>query len=161
MNKHNLIARFVVISAFAFAAFTFQTAAQESASAKAARILNESKVKFTKVADNIWSVPYNGKALKNFDVLISTDPNILIMFVDIAAQKDYKPSAEMFSALLIQNAEMDRVKIGLDKNRAVYVRIDLSIRLLDRKEFVENLDQLAAASDQIYGMLQPHLVKPN
>ena len=83
------------------------------------------------------------------------------MFVQVVKQKDYKPSAEMFSTLLLQNDAMDRVKIGLDDEREVVVRIDLIIRLLDKREFTENLDQLAAASDQIYGIVKPHLIKPN
>ena len=161
MNKHHLIACFVVISVFALAAFSLPTNAQESSPAKAARLLRESKVKFTKVADNIWTVPYNGKTFKDFDVLVSTEKSFMVMFVVVAKHKDYKASAEVFSALLIQNSEMDRVKIGIDADRDIIVRIDLSMRLLDKRELVENLDQLASASDEVFAAIQTHLVKPN
>lgn len=163
MIKH-LISTFVMAVAFLFciAAFPFHTFAQETSPVKAARLLNESKVKFSKIAENIWTVPFNGKSFKNFDVVISTDKTGLFMFVVVAKGTEYKPSEGLFDSLLVQNTEMDRVKIGIDKDdREILIRIDLTIRLVDKREFMENMDQLAAASDQIYAIVQPHLIKPN
>jgi hypothetical protein len=151
----------VLGSAFALLLFTFPSLAQENPQVKAARLLNETKVKYTKVADNVWTIPYSGKSLKSFDVILSTNHDMLFIFVVPVKLKEYKPSQELFAALLNQNTQMDRVKIGIDDDRDVTVRIDLSIRLVDKRELTENLDQLAAASDKIFDIFQPHLVKPN
>jgi hypothetical protein len=161
--RRSIVSRLIVVigTAAVIVLFSISSFAQESAPVKAARLLNESKVKFTKVADNVWTIPYSGKSLKNFDVILSTNHDMLFMFVVPVKLKEYKPSQELFAALLNQNTQMDRVKIGIDDDKDATVRIDLSIRLVDRRELTENLDQLAAAADKIFEILQPHLVKPN
>jgi hypothetical protein len=154
-----------VLLSLAFVAGIFilpqSTHAQEGAVAKRLRLLNESKVSFTKVSENILTVPFKGKELGNFEVFVSGDKDILVMFVTVATQQQYKPSVEMFGKLLSENQELDRVKIGIGKEGDVAVRIDLTMRTLDKRELTENLDQLAAASDQVFGGIKPFLIKTN
>ena len=159
----SIVSKFIAVigTAAALALFSFPSFAQESAPAKAARLLNESKVKYSKVADNVWTIPYSGKSLKSFDVILSTGHDMLFIFVVPVKHNEYKPSQELFAALLSQNTQMDRVKIGIDDDRDLTVRIDLTIRLVDKRELTENLDQLGAAADKIFDVLQPHLIKPN
>ena len=133
------------------------TYGQETPTAKAARLLNESKVKFTKIDDGIWTVPFEGKKLKDFNVVIAADKTYLLMFVTVSNQKTFRSDPELLRTLLTHNDTLDRVKIGIDERANVVVRIDLSIRLVDKQEFAESLDQTAAAADQVYGSIVPFL----
>lgn len=133
------------------------TYAQETPNAKAARLLNESGAKFTKVAEGIWTVPFNGKQLRDFSVVIAADKELLLMFATVSRQKEFRAAAELFRKLLTHNDEFDRVKIGIDKDGDVIVRIDLSMRLVDKKELNDSLNQTAAAADEVYASIKPFL----
>ena len=137
---------------------SFTTAAQETATAKTARLLNESKMGFTKVDASVWTVPFEGKKLKDFKVIVTADRNYLIMFVMVTNQKEYRSAPEFLKTLLLYNDQFDKVKIGIDKNGFICVRIDHSVRLVDRQEFVDSLNQTAAAADEVYGSIVPFLI---
>ncbi len=146
------LATFLLFSLTAAAAY-----AQETHNAKAARLLNESKMKFTKVEDGIWTVPFEGKKLKDFNVVVAADKTYLLMFVTVSNQKNFRSDPELLKKLLAHNDELDRAKIGIDNRGDVVVRIDLSIRLVDKQEFIESLNQTAAVADQVYGSITPFL----
>jgi hypothetical protein len=131
--------------------------AQEAPNVKAARLLNESGAKFTKVAEGIWTVPFGGKQLRDFSVVIAADKELLLMFARVSRQKEFRPATELFRKLLAHNDDFDRVKIGIDKDGDVIVRIDLSMRLVDKKELNESLNQTAAAADEVYASIKPFL----
>lgn len=133
--------------------------AQEKPVDKATRLFNESGVKFTKVSDNVWSVPFSGKNLKEFQVAVATGDDILVMFVTLAEAKKLRATPEMMKRLLLLNTEYDRVKIGFDKGGDLIVRTDLGIRVLDKLEFQENLDQIAAAADGLFSTVKPFLIQ--
>ena len=133
------------------------TDGQETPHAKAARLLNESKVKFTKIEDGIWTVPFEGKQLKDFNVVVAADKTYLLMFVTVSNQKRFRSDPELLKKLLAQNDEFDRVKIGIDKAGDIAVRVDLSMRLVDKQEFLDTLNQTAAAADLVYGAVIPYL----
>lgn len=129
--------------------------AQESHSAKAARLMNDSGFTYTKASETVWTVPFEGKALKNITVAASVSDDVLTVFAIVAEKKNVKATPEMMKKLLGLNEQLDRVKIGLDKEGDVFVRIDLSIRILDKQELKENLDQVAAAANDVFAALKP------
>ena len=159
--KNTLSAAFRLFLAIVICSFALSISAssQESSAAKTGRLLNESGVNFTKVANDVWTVPFEGKNLRSFQVLIGVDKDVLVMFVIVTDKKKYTRSPELLNKLLSQNDQMDRVKIGIDKQGEIAVRIDLTVRLMDKRELSENLDQVAAASDEIFAIIQPYLVK--
>ena len=130
---------------------------QETHAAKAARLLNDSKMKFTKVNDTVWTVPFEGKKLKDFNVVVVADKTYLLMFVTVSNQKSFRSDPQLLKKLLNHNDTLDRVKIGIDDSSDVVVRIDLSIRLVDQQEFIDSLNQTAAAADIVYGSIAPFL----
>lgn len=130
---------------------------QESSSLRVARVINETGLSFTKAAENVWTVPYQGKARKDIIVVASVTGDLITLFSVVAEKKDLKPSPEMLQKLLKFNADFDRVKVGIDKDGDVFVRIDLSIRVLDKDEMTVNVDQVAAAADDIFKGLKPHI----
>lgn len=159
--KNRLSAVFRLSLAIVICSFSlsYSASSQETSSAKTGRLLNETGVNFSKIANDIWTVPFEGKNLRNFQVLIGVDKDVLVMFVVVTDKKKYTRSPELLNKLLLQNDQMDRVKIGIDKQGEIAVRIDLTVRLMDKRELSENLDQLAAASDRIFAIIQPYLVK--
>ena len=132
--------------------------AQESPSAKAARLMNDSGFTYTKASDAVWTVQFEGKSLKNITVIASVGDNVMILFAVVAEKKNVKATPAMMKKLLGLNEELDRVKIGIDKEGDVFVRIDLSIRILDKQELKENLDQAAAAANDVFAALKPFLI---
>lgn len=160
MKKRNV--SFVAGSFLAFFLFLGSLTAaygQESHSVKAARLLNESGFSVTKVEDNLWTVPFEGKTQKNLTVITTVANDLLLTFCVVAEKKDLRLAPELMQKLLRSNWDFDRVKIGVDKDGDLSTRIDMSIRILDKDELKQNLDQVAAACDEIYGLVKPHLVK--
>jgi len=160
MNKKILTISILSLAVTAAVFFMPQeTQAQESSSAKAGRLLSESGVSFSKVTNDVWIVPFKGKELGDFNVLIGAGKDVLVMFVTVTDKKKYTKAPELLAKLLTKTDDMDRVKIGLDKDGNVVVRIDLTMRLLDKREFSENLDQLGAASDEVFAVIKPYLTR--
>ncbi|MGD9564124.1 MAG: YbjN domain-containing protein [Pyrinomonadaceae bacterium] len=154
-NKSRLLSLlFVTVSIFG-AAIT--AAGQESHAQRAARVLNETGLSFTKAGENIWTVPFEGKTQKDIIIVISVSDDMLSLFSLIAKKKELKTTPEMLQKLLRFNDDFDRVKVGIDKDGDVFVRIDTSIRVLDKEELKANIDQAAAAADEVYKGLRPHL----
>ncbi|MEQ1764085.1 MAG: hypothetical protein ABL984_13200 [Pyrinomonadaceae bacterium] len=132
---------------------------QEAGGAKVARLLNESGVKLTKVGDDIWTIPFEGKSMKEISVVTTVSEGIFLAFALIPESKNVKFPPPALQKLLNLNDEFDRVKIGIDDKGFVFVRIDMTVRTLDKQELSDGIDQVAAAVDQVYGHIRPHLPK--
>ena len=150
--KRKIPALLLIITAFV----CFQTSyAQTSPPDKVAGMLEESGYPYTKVADNIWTIPFEGKNLKKFDLIVTTNPDILILIVVVAKKKDFIVTPALMRTMLNLNDEFDRVKIGLDKDGNAFVRIDVSIRVQDTRELKDNIDQASAAADGLFIAIKP------
>jgi hypothetical protein len=134
------------------------SSAQNTSSPKIARLLEDSGYPYTKASNNVWSVPFQGKALPNFLLVASAQQDILVLFVVVAEKKDFKVTPELMHKMLKLNGDLDRVKIGFDKDGDAFVRVDLSIRVLDSQEFKENVEQVAAAADELYTAIKPFTI---
>ena len=129
--------------------------AQNTSSPKIARLLEDSGYPYTKASNNVWSLPFQGKALPKFLLVASTQQDILVLFVVVAEKKDFKVTPELMQKMLKLNGDLDRVKIGFDKDGDAFVRVDLSIRVLDSQELKENIEQVAAAADELFTAIKP------
>ena len=131
------------------------SSAQDSASPKIARLLEDSGYPYTKASNNVWSVPFQGKALPSFLLVASVQQDLLVLFVVVAEKKDFKVTPELMQRMLKLNGDLDRVKIGFDKEGDAFVRVDLSVRVLDSQEFKDNVEQVAAAADELFTAIKP------
>ena len=154
-NIRNFTSRLFVIACVLMLGMT--AFGQESSSLRVARVINETGLSFTKAAENVWTVPYQGKSRKDIIVVASITGDLVTLFSVVAAKKDLKPTPEMLQKLLKFNSDFDRVKVGIDKDGDVFVRVDLSIRVLDKDEMTVNVDQVAATSDEVFKGLKPNL----
>jgi methyl-accepting chemotaxis protein len=129
----------------------------KAALTKVAHLLDQSGYKFTKVADSVWTIPFEGKSLASFTVIVSTQEDIAVIFVILAKKAELNVTPEMMRQLLQLNADLDRVKIGLDDGDDLFVRIDTGIRVLDVDEFKANVDQVSGATDEVHRRIKAYI----
>ena len=137
------------------------SAADKAATAKVLQLLESTGLGYTKAQDNVWVIKYKGQQLSDFSVIVIYSQNMLIFVSVVAEKKDYKTPPDLLQKLLALNDDLDRVKIGIDKEDGdLFVRIDLSLRVVDETEFKANLEQISAAVDETYAVLKPYLLAP-
>ena len=148
-----------ILLAFAIcAAAPAPAAAQETVAAKITRLMDHSGYKYERKSSegtDIWIVAMTGKSLKSFKVIIAAENGeLLVAFVNPVTKKDLPLTPESLQKLLRLANSLDRVKIGIDDDGDLAVRIDETIRILDEKELADCIKQLAAASDEVYAAIK-------
>jgi hypothetical protein len=135
-------------------------AEQKDITAKIRQFLEQSGYNYTKVSDTVWSIPYQGKSLANFEVNIITIPDSdLFLIVALVAQKqNLKVSQDLFYKLLKFNHSVDWVKVAITDDGDLIVRIDIDGRTMDLKAFKDAIAQLAAATDELHGQIKASLI---
>lgn len=119
-------------------------------------LVNASAYHYTRLTPKIWSIDFTGKALPKFKVLVVGD-ELTVIFVILAKQGEYKMSMDLAKKLLAFNSSMDRVKVGINDTGDLFVRVDVTARTMDEQDFKANVEQVAAASDEVYGGIQQFL----
>lgn len=132
---------------------------QSSMAAKIRQYLEQFGGSYTKVSETAWTVPYQGKSLKNYDVFVSTIPNsdLVVIGVTIVPKKNLKPSQDLYLKLLKYNNTADSVKVGIDEDGDLFMRADVNGRTMDFQEFKEVVEQVAAATDELHNQIKPSL----
>lgn len=133
---------------------------QSSIAAKIRQYLEQFGGSYTKVSDTTWTVPYQGKSWKSYDVYVSTIPNsdLVLIGVPVAAKKNLKPSQDLYLKLLKYNNTVDSVKVGIDDDGDLFLRADVNGRTMDFQEFKEVLEQVAAATDELHSQIKSAIV---
>lgn len=124
------------------------------------QLLEESGYNYSKSSDDVWVIPYNGNNLKEFNVVTVLEQHLIVLVVIVAEKPQVKLSQEMMARALRLNEEFDRVKIGISESGNLFVRTDLSLRILDGRELKENIEQIAAAADESWQALKQYLSEP-
>jgi hypothetical protein len=146
-----VIAIIVLTSMVLSAAGAFaQSATVDASAAKALRLLQASGYQFTTHTPIVWSIDRTGSSLKSFKVVLSVSEELLVIFVTVAPKARLRMTPEFMQSLLKFNYSMDRVKVGIDNDGDLCVRIDSSIRLTDVQELKTEVEQVAAASNEVY-----------
>jgi hypothetical protein len=107
----------------------------------------------------VWMIPFTGDHLKNIKVVVTVKDSTMVVFVTVAENQHLPVTTDFMRALLEQNHELDRVKVGYDREGDLSVRIDGSVRVMDAAELREIVNQVKNASDEIYGMIEPSLLQ--
>lgn len=132
---------------------------QSSMTAKIRQYLEQFGGSYTKVSEMAWTIPFQGKSLKNYDVFVSTIPNsdLVVIGVTMVPKKNLKPSQDLYLKLLKYNNTADSVKVGIDDDGDLFMRADVNGRTMDFQEFKEVVEQVAAATDELHGQIKPSL----
>ncbi|MEW6210233.1 MAG: hypothetical protein AB1631_17840 [Acidobacteriota bacterium] len=134
-----------------------QTQNAQASAEKVATLLDKSGYSFRKTSNNLWVVSFTGKQIADVQVIITSAPDLLLAGVTIARKNRMRPTAEFFYKLLKLAHSYDLVKVGLDTDDDLFVRVELRMRTMDVDEFKSYIKQTAAAADEIYGQIKPFL----
>ena len=158
-QPHSPLKKFLLIFCLLLLAQAQSFGQDKTSSAKLPNLLEQSGYTYSKVSDNIWTIPFHGKALPDFKVMISTGESIAVMFVVVAEKKQLRVTPELMRSLLLMNDDFDRVKIGIDKSGDLVVRVDSTVRIMDLEELKTNIEQVAAAADEITKAIKPYTIQ--
>ena len=127
---------------------------------KVAQLLDRSGYTYTKHNDTVWSINRRGNSLSEFKVVIGVGDDLVVTFVTVAKKAQMNRSQDLLLTLLRQDHEYDYVKVGLDRDEDLFVRIDSNARLLDLQEFKATVEQVAHSADDLYKQVRPFLNTP-
>jgi hypothetical protein len=119
-------------------------------------LLEKSGYKYTKVSDGVWEITFAGKNTGDFPVRLALAGNIVLAIAKLADRKDLKMEQPMLVKLLECNDQFDFVKLSLSKDM-LYLRMETTTRLLDAQELKHVLEQVSAATDEIYPQIKGFL----
>jgi len=102
---------------------------------------------------DVWSIMFNREHLKDFKVVLSTNEDMLVVFVTVVKKSQMPVTTEFRGTLLSFNHTLDRVKVGLDDDGDLFVRSDSTCRILDSEEFKVQVQQVAASANEVYGKI--------
>ncbi len=127
---------------------------QETASAKTGRLLEATGVSYKKIDDGIWGVSYKGENRNEITVIVTAYQEYVIIFTQVASAEDLSLTPAIMKRLLEVNDEVDWAKVGLDEKGDLFVRIDLSIRTVDKDELLQCILQTADVTDIVAGIVE-------
>jgi len=119
-------------------------------------LLEKSGYKYQKVSDGVWEVTFAGKNTGDFPVRLALAGNIVLALAKLADRKDLKLDPSFMTKLLECNDQFDYIKLALSKDM-LYIRMETSTRLLDAAELKHILEQVSAATDEIYPQIKQYL----
>ena len=114
----------------------------------------------TTKSPTVWVIHFTGTHLRDDKVVLALDTNNnqMVIFVTVVEKRHMPVTIDFLHTLLKFNHEYDRVKVGLDADDDLSVRIDAPLRLADSQEFHDIVTQIKNASDEIYGQIEPQLL---
>jgi hypothetical protein len=113
----------------------------------------------TTKSPTVWLIRFAGDHLKDIKVVVTVKDSTMVVFVTVVENQRMPVTTDFMRALLEQNHELDRVKVGYDRDGDLSVRIDSSVRVMDAAELRDIVNQVKNASDEIYGMIEPSLLQ--
>jgi len=143
--------------------FALPAAAQtsEEGPAKMVSLMQANNYNFiTTKSPTVWVIHFTGTHLKDIKVVLAldTENNQMVIFVTVVEKRRMPVTTDFLHTLLKFNHEFDRVKVGLDADDDLSVRVDAPLRLADTQEFHDIVTQIKNASDEIYGKIEPQLL---
>jgi hypothetical protein len=127
----------------------------------AEQVAKQAGYQYEQLNDRVWKFLFTGRHMKEIDVLAVWQGHLFILGVIMASRQYLKESTPLLEHLLLLNNNLDRVKIGYNSEHMLFVRVDLSLRMMDAQEFKEALDQVSAAADYIFSIIQPYIDIPS
>jgi hypothetical protein len=115
----------------------------------------------TTSSPTVFTIHFTGDHLKDIKVILALgddEDSDLVVFVTVTPKATMPTTAEFRYTLLKFNHDFDQVKVGLDGDDDLSVRIDGSTRVADATYLKNIVNQVKSASDEIYGKIQPSLI---
>jgi hypothetical protein len=122
----------------------------QSSTSRIEQMLKQDDFTFRTHNATTWSIELERKNLGKVRVILSTGSDILVTFAILAKKANINKTLKLMDTLLSANHEYDYVKVGLDKDGDMFVRIDTPLRTLDAPELKAVVNQVANASDEVF-----------
>jgi len=117
----------------------------------------------TTTSPTVFTIHFtDGTNLKDIKVILalgSDEDSDLVIFVTVTPKATMPTTSDFRYILLKANHEYDQVKIGLDGDDDLSVRIDGSMRVADALYIKNLVNQVKNSSDEIYGKVKPYLTQ--
>jgi hypothetical protein len=130
--------------------FSLQAQAADPEVAKIEQLFKQTGLSYKAAREDVWWVEFDKKNLGKVRVITSTGKGIVVVFVIVAQKAAIRETPQLLKKLLQHNHEYDYVKIGIDKDGDLFVRIDTPVRLIDSTKLREDIDQVANASEEVF-----------
>lgn len=124
-----------------------------------ADLLQKSGYKYSNPRRIVWTVPFEGKSLGEYPVVLTAKGDLAIAFVVVAKKAQIRLDPEMARAALELNYRLERAKVGLDEDGDLFVLADMPSQLLTVAEFRKTVEAVATAADAAHATLKPWLAK--
>ena len=139
---------------------TAQTAPLKSLSVSVAAkkidgLLKRTSYQWQQLDSVTWTIPFKGNNKETLTVIITESAGLTIVFCVIDPELGKMLNATQLLQLMKSNLVCDRVKLGIDDEGGLMVRSDISTRIMDFEELETNIEQVAAAADEVHGTLKP------
>jgi len=132
----------------------------QSTAAKLETLVKASGYTSSKVNDNVWTIDFAGKQLPRIKLILSASgkdkDGLFVIFANPADKSRVPATMNFMQVLLKANHDFDYVKVGIDADGDVFVRADIPDSA-DGAYFKGIVEQVAAATDQLYGRIKPLL----
>jgi hypothetical protein len=109
----------------------------------------------------VFVIHFTGTHLKDIKVILALghdEDSDLVVFVTLAEKQRLPTTADFRYMLLKMSHEFSMIKVGLDHDDDLTVRIDASSRLADATYLRHVVNQVKNSSDEIYGKIEPQLL---
>lgn len=146
----------ILLALLILASFATGSAAQSTG--KIDSLINKTGYEFSKAGDKLWVTKVEGKNAKEIALIVAESEGMTILFT-VVAEKAITLTPTQMKQILKLSIALDKVKIGLDEDDNLMVRIDLNTRTLDKEELEQALDQLGGAADEVFTIV-PKKSKP-
>ncbi len=129
-------------------------------SARLEELVKGSGLKSNKVNDTAYTIDFSGKQLAKIKVIVTVtnkgNEGIVVIYTNPAGKAQLGSSTSLMSAMLKANNEFDYIKVGIDSDGDAVVRGDIP-STSDVAYFKRIVEQVAAATDELYGKIKPML----
>jgi|SRR5689334_4387302 len=133
-------------------AATPQSVDDEQAAAFVEKLLKQIGQKYTRADMGIWVIRRTGPNLPNFSITLVQRGGTVSAQVNVAKATSFRLN-DAAPALLSLANKLDYAKVCFDREGDVFVRNETWLKSLDADEFVNSLDKIATAADQVYAEL--------
>lgn len=123
-----------------------------------AALLERSGLKYQKAGDGVWLLDFAAAQGEVVRVLVASSGGLAVFATTLKGAPGADLTKEDLLAVNRLNAQIDRVKIGIDDDRDLFLRLDLTLRTLDVEELKVNASQVAAAAQRAAATLAPRFV---
>jgi len=153
----------LVVLCFAAAALSTPAArGAEDAKSRIDRMFHDAGYTVKRINDSVWTVEFTGNSMAKIKVIsgLSDSSDLLVVFAILASHGNYRDnSVDFLTKIARYNHTYDRIKVGIDGDGDLFVRVDLSVRILDARELKLNVDQVRDASDEVYGGIKSYILR--